>query len=183
MDKKKIALVALACVVVLYLDFNFILQAQLGGAKRAEPQIAKLKKDLGDLAKDLARMEDLKKKQAVVEQTGAQGKKAISEEQIAEALQQISLLANKSNVKIAQIKPLKEPPGTKQDKSAPPVGGLKPLSISLDLTCGYHHLGQFINDLENAEIFIAVQEMKITAQPKDYLQQKVNLVLKTYVKR
>ena len=60
---------------------------------------------------------------------------------------------------------------------------LLPVIITLDLTCGYHSLGSFINALENAGQYIDVQDMKIIRDPHNYLLQNVNLVLKTYAKK
>ena len=53
----------------------------------------------------------------------------------------------------------------------------------MDLSAGYHQLGKFINELENAQVFVIVQELKIEPQPGNYLKQKAALTLKTYVKK
>jgi hypothetical protein len=80
------------------------------------------------------------------------------------------------------MRPLKESTGGKQEKGAAMTGFI-PLAINLDLLCDYHHLGKFINDLENAEILFGVEGIRITSQEGNYFQQKVNLILKTYVKK
>lgn len=182
-DKKMTLLIIPVCLILLYLDFTFVMKPQLSGIKTLTPKIIKLKKDLSGIEKDLLRMQDLKNKQIegkLKQFSGAP--KIISEEYIALLLQEVSDLANKNAVRIVQMKPEKAAQSQKQEKVSPPAK-ITPLLINLELLCDYHHLGGFLNDLENAQSFIAVQNIKITSQAADFFRQKVNLVLRTYVKK
>lgn len=182
-DNKMVFLIIPVCLIVIYLDFTFLMKLQLSGIKNLEPKIIKLKKDLDALQKDLFRMQDLKNKQIEKKDKALSvAKKIISEEYIASLLQDMSDLANKNGVSILQMKPAKEPQSPKV-KEAPASVKFTSLLITLDLLCDYHHLGNFINDLENLQTFIAVQNIKITSQPTDFLRQKVTLVLRTYVRK
>lgn len=173
LDKKKILLIALLSFIVFYLDVALIIKLQLRGIRNASPKITKLKKDIDNLNKDLTTLQDLKnKKTEIGKATLLKSKKLILEEEIPSLLEYISDIANKNNIKIIKILPSREP---KSDE--------KKLLITLDLSCDYHHLGSFINDLENAPDFMAVQEIKIKRDTADYLRQNVNLVLRTYVKK
>ncbi|MEK6727591.1 MAG: type 4a pilus biogenesis protein PilO [Candidatus Omnitrophota bacterium] len=183
LDKKKIFLIALICIIFLYLDFSLIFKSQIQALKTTEPKIAVLKRDLDNFKKDTAKMEELKKKQIEpVQKAAAKIKKIISSEQLAILLQDLSDIANKNEVKIEQIKPSKDSQTSKQDKVAG-IGNLQPVLITLDLTGDYHHFGKFINDIEGAQSFIAVQSMKISSGAGEYFKQKVNLVLRVYVKK
>ena len=53
--------------------------------------------------------------------------------------------------------------------------------ISLDLVGNYHNLGAFVNEIENARELMAVEGMKMEPDSMNYLQQKVNLILRAYV--
>jgi len=180
-EKQKKILIVIVCVVILYVDLNYILKAQTQGLSGITPKITRLKNDLNNLNRDLNNMRALKSKQPLVDQKAAvKSVTVISESQIIDLLQDISELANKSDVKIAQIRPSRESSGQKQ-----PEGTDKyiPLFINLEITCDYHSFGRFINALENTQIFMAVQEFKVQAQPSDYLKQKITLVLRTYVNK
>jgi Tfp pilus assembly protein PilO len=182
LDNKKILLVIIGCLFIIYLDYAFVIRLQFKAIKDLNPKITKLKKDLSELSSKLGGVQDLKTSQiAASQKLFAKTKKIIFEAEIPSLLQLVSELANKNDVKITQMKPVKELPG-KQDKSSQKVK-FTPLLVSLELTCDYHDLGYFINALENAQTFIAVQEMKILSGEKDYLKQKVILVLRTYVKK
>lgn len=183
LDNKKLILIILIFVIFLYADFNFLLKIQLAALKTSEPKIASLKKDFDNLRKDLVKMQELKKKQIEPGQkTLLRLKKIISSEQLTSLLQDLSNIANKNDIKIEQIKPSKEGQALKQGKIAL-IDKFQPVLITLDLTCDYHHLGKFINDIEDGENYVAIQGMKIKSQPNEYFKQKVNLVLKTYVKK
>jgi len=178
LDKKKISSIILVCLILIYMDLSFLMRRQIQGIKILGSNIIKLKKDTDALTRELAEIEDLKRKQTGIEPVGfLKNKKILSEEQMPSFLGYLSETANKNNIKITQIKPIKE------QKASKDVSKFTPLVVALDLFCGYHHLGSFINDLENAESFIAVQEMSITPNPKDYFHQEVRLMLKTYVEK
>ena len=170
LDKKKVGLIILICVIIIYVDFAFLIKLQLRNTTAVGAKIIKLKNDIEVLNKDLVTMQQSSKKQEVAIKL----KKIISEEQIPSLFQSISNIANRNNVKIMEIKPSK---GAKSSVS----GGFTPMLVTLDLSCGYHGLGKFINDLENAEVFIEVENLKILPQSQDYFKHGVNLVLKTYV--
>ena len=182
LDNKKIILIILFSVFVLYLDINFVFKNQLQALEKIEPVIVGLKKDLENLKSDLGKMQELKKKQIEPSQKALKAKKIIPSEQLASLLQNLSDIANKNDVKIEQIKPVKDTQISKQDK-LPGMDKFQPVLITLGLTSDYHNLGKFINDIESGQIFISVESAKITSQQADFFKQKVNLVLKTYVKK
>lgn len=182
-DKKKIILVIAVAAIFLYLDFTLLIGSQLKGIKNISPKIIKLKTDLNNFSKDLVKIQDLKDKQPGRKiDASFRPKKFITDAEIPSLLKTISEIANKNTVKIIQIKPAKELKPS-PDKTASLPAASSSLLIALDLICDYHHFGKFLNELEDAGIFLAVEEMKISSQSLDYFQQKVNLVLKTYVKK
>ena len=180
-DNKKIFIIAFVGVLILYIDFAFIMKLQLQGIRTLTPKIIKLKKDSDNLAKDLSWMQDLERKADKDKaQIGAlKPKEIISEDKILLLLQEVSDLANVNKVKIMQINTSKD---AKVQEEVIAGERLLHVIITLYLICGYHSLGSFINALENAGQYIDVQDIKIIRDPHDYLLQNVNLVLKTYAK-
>lgn len=177
LDNKKILVIMLVSLALIYLDFSFILGKQIRGLNDIQPKALKLKKDLDTLTQDLKKMQELKNKEDQVNRkTVSSIKKIISESETVFLLQNLSDLANKDNVRILQIRPSREPQG-----KASAADKFTPIFITLDLFCDYHNFGKFINDLENSQTFIAVQTFKITPESADFMKEKINLVLKTYV--
>ena len=114
LDNKTLILVLLIAALILYLDCNFIIKAQLNGINSLKPKVVKIKKDIESLNNDSANIESLKNRQG--QQVGLKIKKIILEEQLPELLEEISNTANKNNIRIMQIKPVREIK-TKEDKA------------------------------------------------------------------
>ncbi|MBU3959115.1 MAG: type 4a pilus biogenesis protein PilO [Candidatus Omnitrophica bacterium] len=176
LDNKKILLPILVCLVIICIDFSSVIKLQFRGIRSSSAKIIKLKQDLGILNKDLLSMQQNDGKQVVVKET----KKIISRDQVSSLLQDISDMANKHEIKLMQITPSQEAKIKEKNGSQ---AKLLPVIITLNLSSDYHSLGRFINDMENAEVFLAVQEMKITRLGQDSLSQNVNLLLRTYVSK
>lgn len=180
---RKIVLLAAAGLIILCLDVRFLLKLQFQKIKDASLKVVKLKADIDNLSKELVNLEDLQRRQSQLKQGGAlKAKKIISEEEMPLLLQRISDLANKNKVSITQIKPSQELKA-KEKKASTGAVKFSPVLISMDLSGGYHNLGNFLSDLENLEEFVAAEEMKITRALSDYVTENVNLVLKAYVKK
>lgn len=175
LDSKKIILILIISIMFLYLDFNFLLKAQLNWVKKSSDGIVKIENDLKALDLGLKKMQDLKSQQKNLPKVKA--KKIIFDSELPSLLHDISKIGKANNVRILQIKLFHE-----TQKAAASFKFI-PVSISLDLVCGYHNLGKFVNDLENDQTFISVESFKIEAQPEDVLKQRVSLTLKTYVKK
>ncbi len=180
-NNKKILLIISVCVVIIYIDFISLMKLQLKGIRAQTPKIITLKENIGSLAKDLSRMEELKKRINAKEQLGTQKiKKIISEGELPLLLEAISDMANQNKVRIAQIN---TPKDTNAKEELIAGEKLLPINITLVLSCTYHSLGAFINSLENAEQFIELKDMKIMRDSRDYFLESVTLTLKSYAKK
>jgi len=178
LDKQKKILIVIFSVLIIYVDTTFILKSQTAGIKSLNPKIARLKNDLLNLNRDLNNMRAKGKQGLATEKVIARPLKIIPDNQVSGLLQDIASLANKFDIRIGQIRPIRE---TINAKNAIAGDKITPILINLDLTCDYHNLGKFINELENLQVFLSVQELRISTQLPDYMKQKVALVLKTYV--
>lgn len=179
LDKQKKILIVIFCILIVYVDMNYILKAQLAGLNSLNPKVARLQTDLKNLSRDIERMNLSKGKPGLTAQKPAgSSSKIISEGEVSGLLQDISNAANKLGIRVIQIRPSRQ---IQVAKDAAIPGNLTPVLINLDLISDYHNLGRFISGLENSDVFMGVQEFKISTQLPDYLKQKVTLVIKTYV--
>lgn len=168
LDNKRVALIILSCLIIIYIDFATLFKLQLKGIRIVSPKVARLKIDINQLTKDL---DNLKIKQLEIKKGQPRIKKIVLEREIPSLLERISVMANKNNIRIIKILPSKDTKSTSY------------ILIGLDLTCAYHNLGRFLNDLEEAQDFIVVEEIKIRSDTGNYFQQNVNLTLRIYVKK
>jgi len=114
------------------------------------------------------------------EKLTSQVKKIASEGELLSLLEQVSQIAKNNSVRVAQINPQKSarPPV----KAGQPQSIFVPVLIKLDLSCGYHSLGIFINDLENSDYALSCEDIRITPDLSIGQRERVLLTLKTYVK-
>jgi Tfp pilus assembly protein PilO len=90
-------------------------------------------------------------------------------------LELISKMAKKNNVKIIAIEPQKT-----NDLSA---NFFIKIPIYVDAYCGYHELGRFINDIEYAEKFMKIIDLKITKDDPDSEELQIFLSIGAYCLR
>ena len=176
LDRTRIFLIILVLAILLYVDFSFILKAQIKSIGSTASKVVILMKDITNLKREL---EDLVK-QKMPGPSLSKAKKIVPENQKQELAQHIYDTANNYQVKVIQLKPWVDPKAKDELYSKLK---LVPIFITLDLSCGYHALGGFINALENGRYFVAVTDMRITRNPSDFFHRHVTLVLKAYVKR
>ena len=175
-DKQKLIALTLAFVVIVYVDFSFILQAQVKASSNSKIKVTKLQADILAVKRDMSVMQQNQSKDKAL----VQAKRIVSEGELLSLLGNISSIAKNNAVRITQINPQKSsrwPAKAGQQQSA-----FLPVSIKLDMSCGYHNLGAFINDLENNEYAVSVEDIRITPDFSAGLKERVLLTLKTYVK-
>jgi len=179
MDDKKIIFVFVIAFIVGYLDINFLLIPQQRSLKGKSEKISKLRKDIDNITREI---EAIKRQPAVKQEGPLKVKQFISEADLPSLLDMISNIANKNKISLVRLKPSQEAK-PKDDKTKTQVVKFIPINISLEVAGDYHNLGSFINGLENAQIFMSVEELKLSATTGNYFQQGAILTLKTYVKK
>jgi Tfp pilus assembly protein PilO len=176
-DKQKLIAVAMVFLVIVYVDFSFVLKAQVKSLTDTKAKLTKLQADILAVKRDMAAMQQ---NQAKVK-SPAQVKKIVSEDELLSLLEKISQIAKDNAVRVSQINPQKSsrPPVKAGQQQSPFI----PVMIKLDLTCGFHSLGAFINDLENNEYAVSTEDIRLTPDLSGGGQrERVMLTLKTYVK-
>lgn len=176
LDKKKLITVALVFVALSYVDFSFILKAQAKALTASKAKVAKLQSDLLAVKRDMAAMQQSEAK----DKDQSKARKVVSEGELLSLLEQVSQIAKNNAVRVTQINPLKS--SRAPVKAGQPLSVFQAVLIKLDLNCGYHSLGAFINDLENNEYVVSTEDIRITPDFSAGPRERVLLTLKTYVK-
>lgn len=181
LDNRKMLLIALICLVIFYMDFNYLIRMQFAGIRALSPKVARLKNDIKGLEKDLSRFRDMERRGSPgVDAADASLKQIVHEDRLLILLQEVSDLANKNGVRIMQI-------STSADAKAreETIAGerLMPVNINLNLLCDYHSFVKFADGLGSLRYFIDTEDIKIARNERDYLMQNVNLTLKTYARK
>jgi len=96
---------------------------------------------------------------------------------IPQILKELNRIGERLKIKFVSIHPLE------REETLLPGGeeSLLQIPIKLNLKCGYHQLGIFINELESPPRFMKIRELKINADPKNVWVHQAELVITSYI--
>lgn len=172
-------ILSIAAVLIIILDFFFIMGPQIRWLKSLNPKIKQLKTDIEQTNKDIALIAQLREQYRASNKDMAEIEKRVPlEEDIPVILENISTAANNAMIKISQIIPMKE---EKEAILGTQTGKYYRIPISIEAQGGYHLFGKFLNVLENSEIFMSVNRLEITPSAKDYKRHNINLTINTFI--
>lgn len=181
--QKKIILIALGAVTVLYIDFAYILKPQARHLQKLSSELGQVRMSLKQYKKGASEIRALQTNLAGLKTKYANSEnKIFSESEITTLLDYISKKALACGLKIIQMRP--EMLSAEREKEALNSAGLRllPLALKLELTSGYHQLGSFLSTLENNPL-ISVSELKINPDSEGFTRHKVELTLKIYASK
>lgn len=177
-NKRLMALVLLGGLVVFILYLNFLLKPALAHIGEIRPQLYKLTQDIEraqqwskERNETERRLKDLRSKMSAYQAALS------TEAEIPSLLEELSAIAGKSKVKIIGIKP-------KMEQASIPAKGKIPyqeIPIFIEAACGYHQLGYFISELENAKRLFSVRDVSIKSNPESSRSHDVSLVVSTFL--
>ncbi|HDZ77578.1 MAG TPA: hypothetical protein ENH41_05800 [Candidatus Omnitrophica bacterium] len=178
-EKKEIIKPLAIIAIVLIFDLIFILRPQIIFLTKVVPEAGELKKKVVAAKKDIASKDNLAKRhkelnEKIVNYEG----KIIHEEEVPLFLSEISRIAKVSDVELMQIRPLVLDREATTDYNGRIYSRL---AINLDLRCGYHHLGRFVNNLETADRYIKVLSFDAISVNDPPFEYPIKMMIETYV--
>lgn len=181
--QKKIILIAVGAVTVLYIDFAYILKPQARNLQKVSLELRQARAGLNQYKKGASEIRALETSLDSLKAMYANSEnKIFSESEVTALLDDISKKALDSGLKIMQIRP--QGLSADWEKEIIDSAGLRllPLALRLELSSGYHQLGRFLSALENNPL-ISVAELKLRPDSAEFTKQKVELTLKIYVSK
>ena len=169
--------IIIVVLIILWLDFSFVLRLQMRALAAINPKIVKLRNDLEEVNSSLIRMQ--RQETSIAD---AQVKRMATPGQMSWIIEEISRLSHQQGVRIFQIKPLRARSVVETSQSLPGATYLSNL-IGLELSAGYHQLGRFLAELENHPILLEIVELDIKRSDKGPFEHEISLKLKTYVNK
>lgn len=167
-------------ILVFLLDYFVIMMPQVKTLVVLNPKITTLSKDLKQARADIkgvnqyqAQVAQLREKMKMV------GSNILAREEIPTILENISVLANVSKIKINQIMPMKE---SQKLVLSNDEGSYYSLPILINARGSYHNIGRFLNRIEMNGIVMSVLDFDITATNDDPYRHSLNLTVKTFVR-
>lgn len=199
LDKKQQTFVLAVIFGLLfpYIYFQFFLKSSLAKLMELSSNINQQKVNLVKAEALVGRKSEMEKSLADLESRMDKYKISLPvRSDIPTILQEISRIASESKIKILKMEPVKESkeatgmpvppmpsmPGMPQEQP-PQIGGTvyTEIPIKIEANGGYHDLGGFINNLENAKNFMKVSELDIDADSDNIYRHKIDMIIVAYV--
>lgn len=142
---------------------------------RAGKAMANLKSAQADVSKIdefKNRIEEYKEKVDYYERT------LPAEQEIPSLLEELSSMAKTSGIKLLSITPV---PVSAKEQAAQKNKMYKEIPILITAKSGYHELGSFLNNLENADRFMKVVDLEVKSNKAAPKKHDVELLVSTYV--
>jgi len=168
-----IGLMSLFAVIVY---FSFILTPQVERVFEAVDHAAKISTNLKDAQYNIANIPKFRTNITAYEEKIERYEKMLpTEQEIPALLENLSDMARKSNIKIVGIMPVV----TKDDKTKK-IAVYQEKPILINAKSGYHELGKFISNMENADRFMKVSDIQIKTNNQSPKKHDVELTVLTY---
>src|SRR3989338_9579029 len=165
-------------IVVLILDFMFIMGPQMGALQRISLDIKQMKQDLQKTNTDISSLNEYKNEVVgLKEKIALSHNKVRSREEIPVVLERISYLANESGIVIDQIMPNAEDQFMLLEEDNKKYYSLP---ITMELRSDYHGFGKFLNKVELDDIYLKVGTFKISSLDESK-KNVINLTLDAVV--
>lgn len=201
-EMEKMVLMGIGVVVFVFLLLQFVTVPSIRRLGELNKEIIKLRENLKKSETLIAGKPQMDSRMAVLQQKLKDYKSALPPySDMPNILQSISDIASESKVKITKIEPLKaeqqqtgavvNPPspastlGKPQEKPVPSKTELlyTEMPIKIEAKGGYHGLGRFINDIENAKNIMAIGDLEISSNSDDIYNHNVRLLIIAYILR
>jgi len=179
--KKKILLIYASATLVVFIGyFSLFLRPSVAKLTGVIPEIRERKVAIKSVQDDLLYEGMLNKRLKVLQEKLAGYEKRLSrEKELPMLLENLSLMAKESRVRILGITPhvtrLKVQKDTGEEKSV-----YQEVPIAISAQSGYHELGSFINRLENHQRYMQVSHMKIESGQADPERHEIKFVVYAY---
>lgn len=178
-NKNKLAVLGVGLLIILVLDYSFFVGPIFKNLREVSAalnnnivQLADAKLETGQSVIYEDKIDRLNEKIFLYK------KKFSTKQQIGLLLESFSAIAKETGVKIISVRPHDDLPILKADEK---ISLYKRFPISISASCGYNALGNFLNNLEKADIFMKVTDLKIRSNPNMPLEHSVYILVNTYI--
>ena len=175
--REKKMFVAVAAMAIIAFDYLLLINPVIGVCMRATPKLAAMKSQLQEL-KDNGRNEALigQSWEAADGRLAAAERAFVASNELPTLLENLSKLAQDSDVKIISLKPIEAVSKTEKAKR------YQSIPIEINSSSGTHELGRFLSKLESGPTFFRVTDIKIVAGSgsADIKRHSIQLNLETF---
>jgi Tfp pilus assembly protein PilO len=179
--KSELMLITTVACIIIFIGYYFLFLAPIMAkfltiareVARVESQLDKAELSINRMPTIQKEIEELKSKVSFY------SNKLPKEEEFPAILENLSNMAQNAGVKIIKIRPIKNFLTLSTESVHPEI--YRQEEVSIDALCGYHQLGTFIAELENAERFMEVSHIRVESTKLSPKRHNVQLIVKTFI--
>ena len=177
-NTKQVAIIAAVVgIAALYSYINYLLLPQIQNVAKSYGKLSRIRAEVKIAQRAVSEIEGLKKQVAKYQGKIESYERMLpAEQEIPKLLGDLSEMAKTSGVKIVGITPFQP---KQEAQSVERIYQEKPILINAK--SGYHELGKFLADLENADRFMEVVDINIKVNNATPKRHDVELLVLTYV--
>jgi len=175
---QKLIIYGILTLCLIIANYTLLFKPTLTSVRQTIPEVRTLqnrlvtaKNSITNIPRFKVQIEEMQKRVAVHQN------KFSTKQDMSSILKGLSDTAKDTDVKIIAIKPYPAAENNNQPSSA----GYKKFPISVKASCGYHQLGKFLNELENADTLIRVSDIRIANDSNEDLHHQVYLLVNTFI--
>lgn len=176
-NETMLILIMIALIVIAIYFFIF-LKPSLGSLADIAPKLSMMEQNLEDARRMIAGKGTAEKNRLEFKEK-MESYKALfpSSDEAAKVLENLSLIAGNSGVKIVGIKPFRGEGYDAQEEK----GLYNEFPVEIIARSGYHELGRFIHKLETGERFVSIEDLEIKGNPANINKHRVRLITSTFI--
>ncbi len=176
-----LALTALIGAIILVGYFLLFLNPMLSKLSDLSRKVSKLQSDLNIADLSIGGMPKLEKEIMELKSKAMDYiNKLPKEEELPALLENLSTMAQNTDIKITKISPIKDTEAATDPKTAKSII-YQEKGISINAQCGYHQLGTFISEMEDAERFMEIFDITVESVKTTPKRHNVQLIVKTFI--
>ena len=174
--------IALVSALVLVFYLNLFLFPQIGRVTDVLSKTGRMNADLNSAESDIAKIDKFKSNiESYKEKVDRYEKMLPAEQEIPSLLENLSGMAQNSNIKIIGITPITTGTAPKNDKDRGRNQIYQEIPILISARSGYHELGAFLSNLENSDRFMKVVDIEMRSNKAAPKKHDVELIVCTYI--
>ncbi|MBI5144103.1 MAG: type 4a pilus biogenesis protein PilO [Candidatus Omnitrophica bacterium] len=180
-EKKTKILIIAVSAFLLIMYFNFLFRPQITRLTGVLSGMGTVSRDLRIAQADISKIDQFRANiEAYREKVEYYEKRLPAEQEMPSILADLSNMAKGSNIKILSITPIPVSASLKDaDRTKKRIYQERPILINAK--SGYHELGQFLSNLENADRFMKVVDIDVKTNKVTPKKHDVELVVSTFI--
>lgn len=178
-EQNRMYVIGALTLIAAILYSGFIIIPKVGQLSKTASVAGDLREKINDVEAKAKRVDDISARlDGLKKEESFYTKGLPAEKEIPGLLESLSVIAKRSGIDIQSLTPYDVLP---IDGKNPHDVHYREMPLLLDAKGGFHQVGEFVSNLQDASRYITVEVLGIQGDPKNPKKHNVRMMLKTYI--